>query len=79
MKNLKNIGKVLSRNEMRNVSAGTREFGGGSGSTTCYGASKICHTDGAGINYRCATVVQPESEADCCCGHDAGNTNCIMG
>lgn len=73
---LSNMISKLTRNEMRYVMAGS----GGGGSTTCYGSSKVCYTDAAGTKYTCSGPAQPESEADCCCGHSSGDdTNCVMG
>lgn len=71
---LKNAESLLSRKEMKAINGGY----GGYTSTTCYGSSTVCYTSG-GIDYTCSAPAQIESEEDCCCGHDAGNFNCIMG
>jgi hypothetical protein len=71
---LKNIKETLTRAEMKAINGGS----GSGSSTTCYGSEKVCYTDEQGTKYRCSGPAQPESEADCCCGHDSGS-GCVMG
>ncbi|MRX70415.1 hypothetical protein SAMN06265349_10333 [Flavobacterium resistens] len=65
----------LSRNEMRSIMAGSGTYGS---STTCWGPSTVCYTEGSNT-YTCSIDLTREGEDACCCGHDAGHDACIKG
>lgn len=66
---LANIQEKLSRAEMKKIMAGSY-----SGSSSwCSPNGTGCYSSG-GVQYYCQ--VQPNLA--CCCGHDYGNSNCVM-
>jgi len=69
-------GRILSRDQMKQIKGGNPPVGGGG--TSCAGDGVVCHEEN-GLQYVCSTEpIGSNGETRCCCGHSDYNWVCAQ-
>lgn len=71
MKKFENLGRVLSKNEQKQILGGNPP----GGTTGCKKEGSICHVE-QDIEYKCSILYNENDEESCCCGHSSYDDNC---